>query len=212
MPVEDTEEDPNVIRSGWSLDRKAGTVKFSQMAAITNDNAVLSNGWKVPSLKLRAAYKRDEQDGADFYRYEYIPVWTNPSGGTYPSNCNEYVVHVPELILYKIDGVSENETEIEAWALLRAQKEQAKFDNQMLPEGKTYVGIVLASPNSGIMSVRWAINESGATTGVQLGYDEPRRKGLKYKEKLSRLVNFNETAISKNARKKTDREVEDDTD
>lgn len=204
--------DTAIIRAGWSLDRKAGIVKFSQTAAMSNDFEILSNGWRAPTIQLKAAYKSNEGNESDFYRYEHTPVWNKPGGGTYPSNCGEWIVHVPELILYKIDGNAQNKDEIDAWALKRAEKEQFKFDNEILPKGKTYIGIVQESPNNGIMSVMWSINDGGATTDIQLGFDEPKRKTLRYKEKLSKLVNFNETSLAKNFRKKKDREVEDDTD
>jgi hypothetical protein len=118
-------------------------------------------------------------------------------------------VSVPELILYRIDGVDQNKEVLDDWAEKRAEAEMKRLRAISVPEGASYVGLLGVSPDGEIRTVLWTINNSGASTEVQKGFEEPRIPTLTYREKLSTITNWRRGDGANKATKKAEREVED---
>lgn len=166
------------IDSGYTIDKKLGIVKFTKIEHENlNSDGPTAGNFLIPDIDLVAAYESKLNTVDDFIWWRVAII-----GGT-----ELEAVHIEDsLTSYYIDGVLQNETELNAYANEMLSRLEYLY-TQDVPILVKYPGVWSYGAWGEILSVKYsASTDNGAETEIQRGLEVPDINMDDFQERLNK--------------------------
>jgi len=159
------------VSSGYTIDYETGVIKFEEPVGYFFDTARPDYSEFTPNdVEIKAAFERKDNANTSDYPDDYYTrtFVTGNASANYPTE----VIRDQSLVLYRINGVAQNQTQLDARADALIAQWYASVQNESEPRTWKFCNIEALDPVGGVASISWEVGEEAFTT-VEVTFEAP---------------------------------------